>query len=69
MLLVENFRSNKASFCQLNFMEIVLVGELVMDFHDVAFLPSRTSFFTTFLNKCGRGEGLVTATCLKTVLG
>ena len=38
-----------------------------MGFQDVALLPSRASFYTTFLKHCGRGLG--TATCLKTVVG
>ena len=29
----------------------------------------RASFYTTFLNICGRGESLGTTTCLKTVVG
>ena len=40
-----------------------------MGFQDVAFLPSRASFSTTFLKSYGRGESLVTTTCLKTVVG
>ena len=43
--------------------------ELLMGFQDLAFLPSRACFFTTFLTNCGRGESLVTTTCLKTVAG
>ena len=35
---------------------------------DVAFLPSRDSFSTTFVKNCGRGESLRTTTCLKTVV-
>ena len=31
-----------------------------MGFHDVAFLPSRASFATTFLEDCGRDDGLGT---------
>ena len=38
-------------------------------FQDVAFMLSRVSFCITFLSNCGRGEGLETATCLKTVVG
>ena len=33
-----------------------------MSFQDVAFLPSRVSFFITFLKGCGRGESLGTTT-------
>ena len=40
-----------------------------MDFQDVAFLPSRTRFSTTFLKNCGRDESLGTTTCLKNVVG
>ena len=39
-----------------------------MSFHGVAFLLTHASFFTTFLINCDRGESLVTATCLKTVV-
>ena len=38
-----------------------------MGFQDVAFLPSRANFSTTFLKKCGRGEYLGTTTCPNTV--
>ena len=40
-----------------------------MDFLDVEFPPSRTSFSTTFLENCGIDESLGTTTCLKTVVG
>ena len=40
-----------------------------MGLQDVAFLPSRASFYTTFLKNCGRGEILGTTTCHKTVVG
>ena len=40
-----------------------------MGFHDVEFLPSSASFFTTFLKNCGSSESLRTATCLNTVVG
>ena len=43
--------------------------ELLMTFLDVLFLPCRASFSTTFLNNCGRGEGLGTTTCLETMFG
>ena len=37
---------------------------------DIAFLPSRASISPiTFINKCGRGGGLRTATCLNTGWG
>ena len=32
-----------------------------MGFLDAAFLPSRASFYITFLNNCGEGESLRTA--------
>ena len=48
---------------------VCLVGEVVMDFLDVAPLPSRASVFTTFLTNCGRGESLGTTTCLNPVVG
>ena len=40
-----------------------------MGFQDVAFLPSRASFFTTFLINCGIDESVRTAACLRTVVG
>ena len=40
-----------------------------MGFQDIAFLPTRASFSTTFLKNCGRGESLGTTTCPKTVVG
>ena len=40
-----------------------------MGYKDVAFLPSRASFSTTFLKICGRGENLWTAACHKAVEG
>ena len=43
------------------------VWKLVMSFQDVAFLPFRACFSTTFLEK-SRGESLGTTTCLKTVV-
>ena len=33
-----------------------------MSFQDVAFLPSKASFYTTFVEYCGRCEGLRTTT-------
>ena len=39
-----------------------------MGFQDVAFLHSKSSFSTTFLKNRGRGESLVTTTCLKTLV-
>ena len=46
-----------------------MVLELLMGFHDVAFLSSRASFSTTFLTNCGSGERLWTTTCLTTGVG
>ena len=40
-----------------------------MCFVDVAFLPPRASFSTTFPKNCGRGGNLGTTTCLKNVVG
>ena len=40
-----------------------------MALQGVAFLPSRATFYTTFLHNCGRGESLKTTTCPKTVVG
>ena len=40
-----------------------------MDFQDVALLPYRASFSTTFPKNCGRGESLRTTICPKTVAG
>ena len=40
-----------------------------MTFQDVVLLPPQVSFSTTFLITCGRGESLVSITCLKTVVG
>ena len=40
----------------------------MMSFQDVAFVPFRASFFTTYLKVCGRGESLGTTTCLGTVV-
>ena len=39
-----------------------------MGFQDVVFLPSRVSFFSTFLKNCGRAETLQIATYIKTVV-
>ena len=39
--------------------------ELLFGFRDVAFLPSRAIFSTTFLRCCVRGVAM----CLKTVVG
>ena len=39
-----------------------------MGIQDVAFMPSRTSFYTTSLENNGSGESLGTAMCQKTVV-
>ena len=39
-----------------------------MGFLHLMFLPSHASFYTTFLNNCCRGEGVMITTCLKTVV-
>ena len=39
-----------------------------MCFQDVASLPSRVSFYTTFLENCVSGKGLGTVTHLRTVV-
>ena len=46
-----------------------MVGEVLMGFQDVAFLPSPVSFSTTCLKNCGGGKNLGTTTCLRTVVG
>ena len=38
-----------------------------MSFQNIAFLPSLTSFYTTFLNNCSGGYGFTTTTVLKLV--
>ena len=45
------------------------VGELLIGFHDVAILPSRTTFSTAFLENCSRGETLGTTPSLEAVVG
>ena len=40
-----------------------------MSFQDVAFLPSKASFSSTFLRNNGRGEGFCITRCAKTVVG
>ena len=39
-----------------------------MDFWDVSLLPSRATFYTTFLNNCGGGECLRTTAYPRTVV-
>ena len=38
-----------------------------MGFQDKVFLSSRAYFCTTHLSNCGRGEGVMTTTCLGTL--
>ena len=45
------------------------VGEVLLGFHGVAFIPSKASFSSMFLKNNSSGESLVTTTCLKTVVG
>ena len=40
-----------------------------MGFEDVVFLPSQARSYIRFLNDCGRGLDLGTATCLNTGAG
>ena len=40
-----------------------------MGSYDVAFVPCRASFLTTFHKNCGRNESLGTTICPKTVAG
>ena len=55
---------------QLTALRIYIwVREVLVGFKDVAIQPSGASFSTTFLNNCGRGEGLGTTTCPKTMVG
>ena len=42
--------------------------ELQIGFQYLIFLPSWASFCTTFLENCGRGQGLSTATCLEVIV-
>ena len=41
----------------------------IMNFLDVAFLPSKPSFSTTLLKNRHRSESLGTTTCIQTVVG
>ena len=61
------FAGNGARFSLTIYL--LWVGELLVCFQDVMFLPSCASSSTTFLNNCGEGECLVTTTCVKTVVG
>ena len=45
------------------------VGEQLIGFQDVVFMPSSASFSTTSLKNCGRGESFRITTCLYTVVG
>ena len=44
------------------------VRDILIGFQDIMFLPYIPHLYTSFLIICGGGEGLGTATCLKTVL-
>ena len=46
----------------------IWVGELLIFFPDVAFLPSRASVSTTFHKDCDMGESIMTTTCPKTMV-
>ena len=46
-----------------------MINGTLKGFSGVAFLFFRNSFSTTFLKDCGKGEGLRTTTCTKTVVG
>ena len=59
-------KNHTFSFCIFFLMN--WIGDLLMRFQDVAFLPSRANFSTTFLDNCGRGEMLEITTCSKTVV-
>ena len=53
----------------LSTISIYCARGLLIEFQDVAFLPSLASFSTTCKENCGRGESLGITTCLKTVVG
>ena len=47
----------KCLFCNYSQVDLIifnLVSKLLIGFQSVVFLPSVTSFFTPFLNSCGR---------------
>ena len=48
---------------------MVWVGVLIKGVLDLECLSSCARFSTMFLKNCGRGEGLTTTTCPKTVVG
>ena len=43
--------------------------EFLVDCQDVVFLSSRATFYAAYLRHCGRGEGLMSTTCVRTVVG
>ena len=45
-----------------------VLGELIIGFRNVAFLPSEASFYETFLKNSSRGKVFGTAICLKTLV-
>ena len=49
---------NELNFNVFNFIVCVYIGKLVMNHHDVAFLPSRACVSSIFFNSCGRGDSL-----------
>ena len=64
------FLTDINQLCQrIYFHAWLLLLELQMGYHDMAFLPSRDSFYTTFLKKYLTSQGLGTTTFPKTVVG
>ena len=62
--------SNSGFVCILfTFSFYRLVRQFLMGFQAMAFLSSQTSFYTTFIEHCGRCDSHRTTTCLKTVVG
>ena len=50
------------------FHGLFLVEQLLMGVQDVLFLPSRASYYTTFLIHCGRSEIFGIDSCLRIVV-
>ena len=69
LCLCEMLNAHNYFYLTLSFLIHDEFLDSIMDFQDVAFLPSRASSSTTFLKNCGRGYNLGTATCLQTVVG
>ena len=62
--------STQFTFCiLLPDVTVLICFHLLMVFQDIEFLPSRASFFATFLKNCGRGGSLSTTTCIQIVVG